>query len=113
MSLTKVYQLLLSMGILTVVAIVSERHRDVAGLLAAMPLQIPLAIWIAYTSAGGNAEQTTGFARAAFFGIIPTAIFCLAVWLALSRGIRLPQVYVLAYSIWIVSVFLSYRLMPR
>jgi hypothetical protein len=112
-SLTKVYQLILSMGVLTAVAMVGERHRDVAGLLAAMPLQIPLAIWILYSNTGGNLEQTTEFARAAFFGIIPTAIFCLAAWAALSRGTRLPHVYLLAYAIWVVSVLLSYRLISR
>jgi Na+/melibiose symporter-like transporter len=112
-SLAKVYQLLISMAVLTVMAIIGERHRDMAGLLAAMPLQIPLAIWIVYSNTGGSVEQTTEFARAAFFGIIPTSIFCLAVWLALGKGIRPPQVYLLAYAIWIVSVFCSYKLIPR
>jgi hypothetical protein len=112
-SLTRVYQLLLSMAVLTVIAFVGDRHRDLAGLLAAMPLQIPLAIWIMYSNTGGNLEQTAEFARAAFYGIIPTVIFCLAAWLALSRGLQLSRVYVVAYATWMVSLFVSYRLIPR
>jgi hypothetical protein len=101
------------MVVLTVTAIIGEHYRDVAGLLAAMPLNIPLAIWIVYSNTGGSAEKTTEFARAAFFGIIPTSIFCLAVWLALSRGVNLLRVYLLAYGIWFTSAFVFYRLLLR
>ena len=113
LSLTKVYQLGLSMVVLTVVAFIGERHRGLAGLLAAMPLQIPLAIWIVYSSTNGNPGQTTEFARAAFFGIIPTAIFCLVCWLALSHKLALPWVYVVAYGVWLVAVLISFRLLPK
>jgi hypothetical protein len=112
-STSKLAQLGLSFLVLTLITIVGERNRGVAGFLAAMPVQIPLAIWLIFASTGGNIEKTTEFARAAFFGIIPTGIFCLTAWAALNRGLNLPKVYVLAYGIWIVGAFVSYRLLPR
>lgn len=113
MPLSKVYQLALSMLVLTLIALIGERHRGVAGFLAAMPVQIPLAIWIIYSSTGGSVDKTSEFARAALFGIIPTAIFRLAAWITLSRGIALSRVYLLAYGMWLVSALVSFRLLPR
>lgn len=113
MSTAKLYQLGLSILVLTLITVVGERHRGVAGFLAAMPVQIPLAIWLIYANTSGSIEKTTEFARAAFFGIIPTVIFCLAAWAALNKGLNLPRVYVLAYAIWLVSALVSFRLLPR
>lgn len=113
MSTTKLYQLGLAMVILFVVAFIGERYRNVAGIVTSMPLQIPLAMWIVYTSTGGNTEQTAEFARAAFYGIIPTAVFCAVCWFVLAKSWPFPRVVLMAYGIWFVSVLISYQLIPK
>lgn len=113
MSTTKLYQLGIAMVILVTVAFIGERYRNIAGIVTAMPLQIPLAMWIVYTSTSGNTGQTSEFARAAFFGIIPTGIFCFACWFALSKGLSLPRVLMLSYGVWLAAVLVSYRLLPK
>ncbi len=113
MSTTKLYQLGLAMLILVTVAFIGEKYRNIAGIITAMPLQIPLAMWIVYTSTSGNTDQTSEFARAAFFGIIPTGIFCLVCWAVLSRGWSLSRVLFLSYAVWFIAVLVSYRLLPK
>lgn len=101
------------MFILVAVALLSERFRGVAGILTAMPLQIPLAMWIVYSSTGGSAQSTAEFAHGAVLGIVPTGIFCLVCWGALSRGLALPHVLLLAYGIWLSLVVVGYRFLLR
>ena len=113
MSTTKLCQLGMAMVILVIVAFIGERYRNIAGLLTSMPLQIPLAMWIVYTSTGGQSEQTAQFARAAFYGIVPTAMFCLTCWLVLAKGWPFPRVVMTAYGVWLVSTFISYELLPK
>ena len=113
MSTLKIYQLGLAMVILVTVALLSERFRGVAGIITAMPLQIPLAMWIVYSNTGGNPQSTTEFARGAVLGIVPTGIFCLVCWGALSRGLTLPQVLLVAYGIWLTLVLVGYRFLLR
>jgi len=113
MTTTKLCQLGLAMVILVTVAFIGEHYRSIAGIVTAMPLQIPLAMWIVYTSTSGNTSQTSEFARAAFFGIIPTGIFCLICWFTLSKGWSLARVLFLSYGVWFAAVLVSYRLLPK
>ncbi len=55
--------------IIAAVAIVQERSRALAGVLAAMPLSIPLAMWIVYRETRDLA-QTARFAQAALLALL-------------------------------------------
>jgi len=86
--------------IIAAVALIQERSRVLAGILAAMPLSIPLAMWIVYTETG-DLEQTAHFARSTLLALIPSLGFVLAAWLLLAR--RVPFGWSLAggYGVWL------------
>ena len=103
MNTQRIYQLLLSIGILTVIAFVSEKSRVLASIVVVMPLNVTIALWFISTNTGGDASLSADFARMLLFGLIPTALFILASWFGFHRGWSLGRVLVLSYGIWLVA----------
>jgi uncharacterized membrane protein (GlpM family) len=52
---------LLSVLIVILVAVVQERSRHLAAIIATMPLTAPLAMWIVFSSSRGDHRQTADF----------------------------------------------------
>ncbi|SNB68489.1 hypothetical protein [Thermoflexus hugenholtzii] len=91
--------------IIAAVAVVQERSRVLAGILAAMPLSIPLAMWIVYAETRDLA-QTARFTWAASLALIATLAFVLTAGWLLSR--RVPFGWSLAggYGVWLAVLLL-------
>ncbi len=93
--------------IIAVVAFIQERSRVLAGILAAMPLSIPLAMWIVYAETR-DLEQTAHFTRATLLALIPSFGFVLAAWLLLARRVPFGWSLVGGYAVWL-GVLLVWR----
>lgn len=92
--------------IIAAVAFVQERSRTLAGILAAMPLSIPLAMWIVYAETRDLA-QTAAFARATFLALLPSGAFVLACWLLLARGVPFGWSLASGYTVWLALLLLA------
>jgi hypothetical protein len=104
MNTQRIYQLLISFGVLTVIAFVSEKSRVLASIVAVMPLNITIALWFISTNTGNDASLSADFARMMLFGLIPTALFVLASWLGFHQGWSSARVLVLSYGVWLVAM---------
>ena len=86
--------------IIAAVALIQERSRVLAGILAAMPLSIPLAMWIVYAETR-DLGQTAQFTRSVFLALIPSLGFVLAAWLLLARRVPFGWSLLGGYAVWL------------
>jgi len=98
----RVVTVLLSVLIIVLVAVVQERSRHLAAIIATMPLTAPLAMWIVFSASGGNPRQTGEFVGTMVIGSVASLVFVLACWL----GFRLAWGFVatlgFASALWLL-----------
>ena len=100
MSVEKILPVVVSVAIIVPVAVVRERSRDLAAILAVMPLTVPLAAWIVFSASAGDHAQTARFVGSMFAAYAPTAIFAAALWYGLRQGWSFPLAIVVAFGAW-------------
>jgi hypothetical protein len=104
MSTQRIYQLLVAVCIITVIAFVSERSRSLAAVVSVMPVNITIALWFVFTSVDGDPGLMANFARMVMLGLIPTALFAVMCWFGFRQGWPLWRVLVTAYAVWLVTI---------
>lgn len=95
---------LVSITVIILVAVLQRYSKPVAAVTATMPLTIPLALWIVYSSTNGDPASVESFTRGMVVGIIPTMAFAVALWLGARAGIKLGGLIGLGYSSWLVTL---------
>lgn len=90
----------ISITVIILVAVIQKQSRVVAALTATMPVTIPLALWIVYSSTNGNPQMMSQFTRSLVIGIIPTLAFVLAIYLASRAGLKLIPMIGTGYLAW-------------
>jgi len=63
------------------VAVVQERSRNLAAIIATMPLTAPLAIWVVFSASSGNRRRPAVFAGSMIIGSIASLAFGAGIWL--------------------------------
>ncbi|MEJ5200076.1 MAG: hypothetical protein WHX53_14240 [Anaerolineae bacterium] len=91
---------IVSILIIIAVAVVRAHSRTAAAVLATMPINVPLALWVVYAGAGGDRAIMEQFTRAMLIAIGPTVLFILVVWLAARAGWRLVPMLAAGYAAW-------------
>lgn len=104
MKWTEVVPVAISVAVIILVAVVEKQSKLIAAVTATMPLTIPLALWIVYSSAQGDRVAVERFTYSMVYGIIPTLAFAVAVWLGARAGLKLAPMIVLGYSVWAVTL---------
>jgi hypothetical protein len=106
MNYQKIFPVLVSISVLITFAIVQERSRALGAIIASMPVSAPLAMWIVYTSTGGDHDETAFFARSMIYGIVATLVFVAACWLCLRQRWSLPASLAVGYAAWFAILML-------
>lgn len=91
---------LLSIGVIISVAVLRNQSKLIAAITATMPLNIPLALWIVYASAGDERRSMADFSLGMLLGGISTLGFLIVVWLATRTGFKLMSIILLGYTAW-------------
>jgi len=89
-----------SMVVILTVAVVQKQSKLVAAVTATMPVTIPLALWIVYSSNQGDQAAVTHFTQSMLIGIVPTVSFIVAVGLAARLGLKLVPMIATGYATW-------------
>jgi hypothetical protein len=110
MSSQRIYQLLASFLIITIVAFASEKSRVLASVLTVMPLNIVIGLWFIVTGPDGDSVAAADFMRMVLLGLIPTALFVLTCWLEIRQGWPLWRVLAGGYLVWLAAIIV-YRIM--
>lgn len=101
---------ILSIIVIILVAVLEKQSKLFAALAATMPLGIPLALWIVYSSNGGDKQVVSQFSLSLLLSLIPTLAFVVTVWLAARAGMRLVPILLTGYSVWGVGALILYLL---
>lgn len=96
----RVLPVIVSILIIIFVAIARQYSRTLATVAATMPLNVPLALWIAYSADGANQPAMVSFTEGLLIGIIPTIFFLIVVWLAARAGWPLLPMLGAGYITW-------------
>jgi hypothetical protein len=82
----KAVTVLVSVMIVVLVAVVQERSRHLAAIIATMPLTAPLAMWIVFSASRGDQRQTGDFVESMIVGSVASLAFVLACWLGFRQA---------------------------
>ena len=104
----KAVTVILSVVIVVLVAVVQERSRTLAAIIATMPLTAPLAMWIVFSASPGDQRQTGDFVGSMVVGSVASLVFVLACWLGFRHAWGFPVTLAFATVIWLLIV-----LVPR
>ncbi|MGD2162487.1 MAG: hypothetical protein PVI81_01765 [Anaerolineales bacterium] len=100
MKTNDVVPVLISILVIILVAIVEKQSKLLAAVTATMPLTAPLALWIVYSSVGGDQAQMELFSRSLVLGILPTFAFLITVWLTSRAGMPFLATVAIGYGVW-------------
>lgn len=95
-----VLPVLISIGVILLVAVLRNYSRTVAAITATMPINIPLAIWIVYSAAPNDKAGMITFSEGLVLGLIPTFAFLAVVWVAARAELGLPVMIGGGYVAW-------------
>jgi hypothetical protein len=101
-----VVPVVLSVLIIVLVAVVQERSRHLAAIIATVPLTAPLAMWIVFSATRGDHRQTADFAASMFVGLAASFVFVLACWVGFRQQWSFPVVLVFGSTIWLATVLI-------
>jgi uncharacterized membrane protein (GlpM family) len=104
---------LLSIAVIIIVAILEKQSKLIAALIAVMPLAAPLALWIVYSSHGGDRATVSQFSLSLLLGLLPTLAFLIAVWLAARAGLKLIPMILTGYGVWALGAVILFLLRNR
>jgi uncharacterized membrane protein (GlpM family) len=102
--LEKAVPVIVSVVIIVLVAVVQERSRGLAAIVAMLPLTAPLAAWIVFSASGGDHQHTAQFVRSMLGASIATVVFVVVCWYGLRQQWPFPIVMVIAFAVWGVLV---------
>jgi hypothetical protein len=96
----RVLPVLVSIAIIVLVAVVQQSSRELAAIVAVMPLTVPLAVWIVFTGTGRDYAETAHFVRAMVPAYLATIVFVVALWYGLRQQWPFPVVIAVAFVAW-------------
>ena len=106
--LEKVLPVVASIVIIVLVAFVQERSRDLAAIVAMVPLTAPLAAWIVFSASSGDHRHTAEFVRSMLAASIANVLFIIACWYGLQQRWPFAVVVVVAFGVWGMLVAVPY-----
>ena len=97
------YKLVITNIIIVFCAQVGKRFPALGGLIATMPLTSLLVLLWLYTDNPGDYRLMTDYTRGVLWGIIPTILFFVAVYLCFRRQLSLPLVLSAGFGVWLAG----------
>ncbi len=91
---------LVSICLIIGLAVLRNRSRTLAAILATMPINLPLGFWIV-SSGGANQADMSNFARSTLIALVPTFIWILAVLVLLRAGWTVWPAMFGGYTAWL------------
>src|SRR3954469_15955876 len=101
---SRVAPVLVSIGVIILIAIVRQYSKTFAAIAATMPLNIPLGMWIVYSGSDDHQAALAEFSQAALMNLVPTLLFLVVAWQVSKAGYSLFTTIGLGYLAWGVSL---------
>jgi hypothetical protein len=95
----RVLPVLVSIGVILLVAVLRQHSRTLTAITATMPINIPLALWIVYSGDHDSAGMAT-FIEGLMIGVIPIIPFLLIAYVVARAGMGIVPMLVGGYIGW-------------
>ncbi len=100
MTVQKSLPVITSIVIILLVAILRERSRTLSAILATMPINMVLALWIVVGTPGFDQTAMVQFTRSLLVGLVPSFIWLVVVFAAIRSGWTLLPAILAGYVVW-------------
>jgi hypothetical protein len=107
---TRALPIIVSILIILAVAYLRNQSRVLAAILATMPINIPLALWVISGSDGFKQSDLIGVTQNIMYGLVPSLVFVVVIYLAARAGWSLPSMLLVGYLVWGALVTLGFVL---
>ena len=104
----RIAPVVVSIGIIILIAILRGFSKPLAAITATMPVTITLAFYIVYAAEGGDRAVMAQFSSSMLIGLVGTTVFLLVVWLASRAGWRIVPTLLTGYAAWGAWVALTF-----
>lgn len=104
MSLQRALPVVVSILIILAVAVLRDRSRTLAAILAVMPINIPLALWVIAGGSDGDPRVLSETIRSMFFGLLPGLVWLGVVLWAVRAGWAILPAIVAGYVVWLLLI---------
>ncbi|MCU0514599.1 MAG: hypothetical protein MUE40_18760 [Anaerolineae bacterium] len=107
---TRILPVLVSIGVIIAVAVLRQYSKTIAAIAAVMPINIPLTMWIVYSSAEPELKQASlnSFTTELTINLLPTFIFTLVAWQMVKAGYGLLPAIAAGYLAWAIGLGLIF-----
>jgi hypothetical protein len=100
MNFQKIFPVATSIAIILAVALLRDRSRAAAAVLATMPINVPLALWVVASGSGDDPKVVADFTRSLIAGLVPSLIWLGVVFLAVRAGWGVLPAIGAGYVVW-------------
>lgn len=110
MNFQKALPVITSIAIIIGVAILRERSKTLAAILATMPINIPLGLWVVFGGDNYDQDAAALFVQALLPGLLATIVWVIVVYALLRLSMTLWMSILGAYAVWAALVFAFIRI---
>lgn len=104
MTWQKAFPVATSILIILLVAILRDRSRAAAAVLATMPINIPLALWVVSSGSNDDPKVMSDFVRSLMITLLPSWVWLLIVFVGIRAGWNLWAAVGAGYGVWGILV---------
>ena len=110
MSLQKVLPVIASIIIILFVAVLRERSRTLSAILATMPINMTLGLWVVGSLPDITQPATENFVRSLIVGLVPAFLWLIVVYIAVRAGWTLLTAVLAGYGVWGTAIAITFAL---
>ena len=108
-----VIKLLISVCVIVFCTQIGRKLPTLAGLIAVMPLTgLIVLVWL-YLDNPGNFNLMTDYTRGALWGILPSILFFLVVFICFRKQLSLWVVLCASFAVWLIAAFIHQWLLNK
>ena len=108
-----VIKLLISVCVIVFCTQIGRKLPTLAGLIAVMPLTgLIVLVWL-YLDNPGNFNLMTDYTRGALWGILPSILFFLVVFICFRKQLSLWIVLCASFAVWLIAAFIHQWLLNK
>lgn len=109
----KVLPVIASIFIIIAIAILRELSPRFAAIVAVMPINVPLGMWILVAGREDAQQALTEFTEALFINIIPSLFFMVVAWQMSRAGYGLVPTIAAGYAVWAIGLLIIFALQAQ
>ena len=95
---------IVSILIIIGIAILRQYSKNAAAIIAVMPINVPLGMWIVYAGDENGQKALVQFSQALFVNIIPSLLFMIVAWQMARSGWSLVPTIAGGYVVWALGL---------